>query len=106
MSLVLTDIQKVTLSVAFVDKAGNPAKTDGAPVWSSSATNIATVTPATDGLSAVVETVGPLGSAQIQVSADADLGEEVKTISGTLDIEVTGSEAVSIVVNAGTPEDK
>ena len=106
MSLVLTDVQQVALSVSFLSKAGNPAKVDGAPVWSVSDPAVLTVTPAEDGLSALVATVGPLGTAQVSVQADADLGEGVTPIVGTLDVEVVASAAVSIAIAAGAPEDK
>lgn len=104
--LVLTDLQKVTLSIAPVDALGQPAVVEGVPVWASSAPEICTVTPSADGLTAVVLTVGPLGTAQISVSADADLTEGVTTISGVLDVQVTASQAVSLAISAGVPEAK
>ena len=103
MALILTDVQKVTLSVSFVDAKGNPATVDGAPVWSVSDANVLSVTAAADGLSADVLTVGPLGTAQVSVTADADLGEGVKSLVGTLDVQVVGSEAVAIAITAGVP---
>ena len=106
MALLLTDVQKVSASVNPVDAAGNPGKIDGKPSWSSSDESIATVVASDDGLSAVITAAGPLGTVQIVVKADADLGEGVKEISGTLDIEVQGSEAVSLSVAAGAPEPK
>lgn len=104
--LVLTDVQKVALAIAPKSAAGNPAQVDGAPVWSSSDETILTLTVAPDGLSAEAVTTGKLGTVQVNVSADADLGEGAKTITGVLDIEVKASEAVSLDVSAGTPSDK
>ena len=104
MSLILTDLQKVSLSVAFTSAAGNPAQVDGVPVWLSSNEAVVTVVAAEDGMSAVATTVGPIGEAQVPVSADADLGEGVKPIVGTLDITVIGSEAVFAGLAAGIPE--
>lgn len=104
--LVLTDIQEATLSVAFVDAAGNPAVVDGAPAWAVSDAALLSITPAADGMSAVVSANGPLGTGQVSVSADADMGAGVTTIAGTLDIEVLASAAVSIAISAGTPTDK
>lgn len=105
---VLTDMQKVGLAIQPVDGAGNPAKIDAAPVWDVIGANpeILTVTASDDGLSAEVVTVGPLGTAQVRVVADADLGMGVKPITGILDVEVIASEAVAVVVNAGEPEDR
>lgn len=106
MAFVLKDIEKVALSVTPVTAAGNPAKVDGAPAWSSSDESVVTVEAAADGLSAYAISTGKLGTAQVNVKADADLGDGVKEIVGTLDIEVQASEAVSLGVNAGAAEPK
>lgn len=106
MALVLTDVQKVSLSVVFTDRAGNPAVVDGAPRWSSSDPAIVAVTASEDGLSAEAIAVGPLGQAQVSVVADADLGEGVTEITGVLDIEVKPSVAVFAIVAAGAPSEK
>lgn len=104
--LILTDEQKVTLSVEFKTAAGNPAKVDGIPTWSSSDPSVVAIEPDGDGLSAVATSVGPLGMAQITCSADADLGEGTRVITGVLDVEVLASEAVIALVAAGAPEPK
>jgi hypothetical protein len=106
MSLILTDVQKVELSISPTSAAGNPAPLDGTPVWSSSDESVLAITASEDGLSAVAVTTGKLGRAQVNVSADADLGDGVKTITGVLDVEVRVSEAVSLAVSAGSPTDK
>lgn len=106
MALVLTDAQKVTLSVAFTTKAGNPASVDGVPQWVSSDPSVIQVVQSADGLSAEAIAVGPLGTAQVSVVADADLGEGVAAITGVLDIEVKASQAVFAIVAAGAPVDK
>ena len=106
MSLILTDRQEVDLAVEFRSKAGNPAPVDGVPEWESSDTSIMTVTPSADGLSAVATTVGPVGHVQISVTADADLGEGVRHISGVLEINVEPSGAVSAALSAGEPRDR
>lgn len=106
MALVLTDVQKVQLSISPTSAAGNPAPVDGVPVWASSDETVLVVTASEDGMSAEAVTTGKLGKAQVNVSADADLGEGVKTITGVLDVEVKVSEAVSLTVSAGTPTDK
>ena len=41
---------------------------------------------------------------EVSVSVDADLGAGVRTISGTLDIQVEPGEAVSVGIVAGVPE--
>ena len=75
---VLTDMQKVSAGpIQPVDGAGHPAPVDGVPVWAVSDEKILTVTPSADGLSADIETTGELGTAQVTVTADADLGAGV-----------------------------
>jgi hypothetical protein len=103
-ALILTDEQKVQLNVAFKTAAGNPARVDGTPAWSSSDETVITVVPSEDGLSATALASGALGVAQVVCEADADLGEGVRPITGTLDIEVRPAEAVSALVVAGVPE--
>ncbi len=102
--LLLTDVQKATLSIAPVDAKGNPAPVDGAPSWSVSDPTLLDIAPADDGLSAVVTARGPLGSGQVNVQADADLGAGVTTIAGTLDVTVSASQATTLNIAAGAPE--
>jgi hypothetical protein len=106
MSLVLTDVQKVTLKVNPVSAAGNPAQVDGAPVWSSSDDTVLSLSVSEDGFSAEAVTTGKLGVAQVNVSADVDMGEGVKTLTGVLDVEVKASEAVSLNLAADVPVDR
>ena len=102
MSLILTNSQQVDLAIQPVDKRGKPAQIDGVPVWASSDPAKATIEPSEDGLSAVVKAVDN-GAAQISVSADADLGEGVRALTGTLDLEIVSGEAASLSIIAGTP---
>lgn len=104
MALVLTDEQKVSLSLSPKTAAGNPAALDGAPVWSVSDPSVLELAVAEDGLSAVVSAKG-LGAAQVSVVADADLDAgEVRELSGVLDILVVAAEAATLGVSAGVPE--
>jgi len=103
MAFTLTDIQQVSLAIQAVDARGNPAKLDGAPVWTSSDTALLTVVASDDGLSCVATAVGPLGTAQVLVTADADLGTGVRALTGLLDIDIIASEALNVVIVPGTP---
>jgi hypothetical protein len=105
-AFILTDEQKVEAFLRPKTAAGNPAKVDGVPVWSSTDTAILTVAAATDGLSAIVTTVGQLGTAQVNVTADADLGDGVRSIAATQDFEVKAAEAVSVGIEVGAAEVK
>lgn len=105
-SMVLTNTQKVSAVLRPVDAAGNPAKVDGPPSWDSSNPNIARVLPSGDGLSAVVEALGPAGHSTLTVTADADLGAGTRPIVATAEIEVVAGEAVTVAIEFGTPEAK
>lgn len=102
----LPDSKKVPVSIGFTDAAGNPAPVDGVPAWSVSDSTKLTLDVAADGMSAFVIAVGPLGTSQVQVSADADMGAGVTTIQGILDVEVVSGPAVNVVLNPGDSVDK
>lgn len=104
--MILQDAQKVKLTIAPVDAAGNPATVEGVPVWVSSDESVLSVVADADGMSAYAIAVGPLGDAQVAVTADADLGPGVVTLTGTLDVTVVAGQAVSLAVAAGAPEPK
>lgn len=85
------------LVLKFKDSEGNEAQVQGAPVWGQSDPALGTVTPAEDGLSAVFNPGSP-STGQINVTADADLGEGVKEIVGVLDVEVIAGEATVVEI--------
>lgn len=104
--LVLKDTEQSALATQFLDKKGNPAPVQGVPVWATSDATILSVTPEADGLSATIVANGPLGTAQVSVTADADLGDGVKPVVGTLDVNIVAGEAVSANISAGTPTEQ
>lgn len=104
--LLLTNAQKVSVSIQPLDQYGNPARVDGAPQWALSDNTLGTLSPSADGLSAEFVTGEGVGTLQLSVSVDADLGSGVRTIAGTLDLQVEPSEAVSVGIVAGVPEAK
>ena len=102
----MTDSQKASLQIKPVDKRGNPAPVDGVPVWASSDVNTITVAPAADGMSCEITAVGPLGQCQVTVSADADMGTGVTTITGVLDVQIIAGAAASLAISAGAPTEQ
>lgn len=104
--LVLSDIQKCVLSLRPETLAGNPVPIDGVPAWSMSNPAVLSLHVAADGLSAVVETLGPLGQCQVSAQADADIGEGVVTIAAILDVDVIASQAAVLNIAAGAPESR
>jgi len=104
MNVTLNDTQKVKASITLVDVKGNPAQVDGVPVWESSNEELLSVTPEADGMSATISAVGALGTGQVKVGADADLGAGTTQLVGVLDVDVIASEATAISFAVSTPE--
>lgn len=105
MGLTLSTVQKCPVSITPVDKKGNKAPVDGIPEWNVSAPGIVSLFPAADGMSCDIVALA-LGTAQVNVKADADLGSGVTTITGVLDVEVVASQAVGFAINTGTVVDQ
>lgn len=93
--------RKVTATVTFTDRGGNAAEVQGSPVWNTDRPDLLTV-EVVDGV-ANITPVGPLGSAQVVVSADADLGEGFVELIVLGQIEVIAGTAVAGVINFGEP---
>jgi hypothetical protein len=92
---------QLPVSIAIKDKFGNNASVEGAPAWALTDSSLGNLAVADGGMSAVFTPAGQVGTLKVQVSADADLGEGVKTILGELEIELLAGEAVSVEVSAG-----
>lgn len=103
--LTLTATQQCRLSVNITDKKGNPAQIDGRPVWGSSDGAVLTITDDADGMGATI-IAGSTGTAQVNVAADADLGEGVVAIVGLLDVTVVAGQAAMLALATGTPEEQ
>src|SRR5215831_3725354 len=101
-----------TVSVEWTDKGGNTVGVEhGSVNWASSDPTICTVTPAT-GNPAIANLYAPgkIGKVGIHATGDADLGDGVKNVTATLDVEVISGEAVAgeitfsqDVAQGGTP---
>lgn len=97
---VLTDTQQADVTFAVNDVKGHPAEFQGVPEWATSDPNVLSVTPSADGKSAKVVCGAP-GTAQLSVSADADLGEGVQLITGIADVQVNAGKAATIALKFG-----
>jgi hypothetical protein len=93
------------MHVYYRNKRGKPAQVDGVPVWSSSDPAKVEAVASDDGLSCVAKALNN-GTVQIGVSADADLGDGVRTLTGTFDLEIVSGEAVTLCVIAGAPREQ
>lgn len=105
LELTITDEQKVNVTLAPTTDAGSPAKLDGAPAWEVTSGD-ATVTPAADGLSADLVSGAIAGDSVITVTADADLGQGVTTITEVITLHVIDPQASNLNAKAGVPTPK
>jgi hypothetical protein len=102
----MTNTQKSTVRVKFLDKKGRPAPVDGIPQWLTSNSEVLAITPSADGMSCEFAAVGVPGSATLSVSADADLGEGNVPVGGFLEVLVKPSPATSAVLEADSPSEQ
>lgn len=102
----LKDNQQATVTIEVDDIIGNPipgATFPTPPTWQTSDATVVTVTPAADGLSAVVAAAGKLGTAQVRLDGTTADG---RAITGIGDVEVVTSDATTFKLVFGTPTDK
>ncbi|RXG91594.1 hypothetical protein [Bradyrhizobium zhanjiangense] len=86
----------VSMQVTYTDAKGNPATVDGEVTWASSDASIASVqVDPGDSSICTVWPVGTIGQAQITATADADLGDGVRELITTADVEIVAGEAVA-----------
>jgi hypothetical protein len=112
----ITDSQQNTAVLKPVTAGGKPAAVEpGSILWSGP--SFAALTPSADGLSVTVVAMGvgglPEGAIEgdpgeeyVSVSADADLGAGVVTISGKFALRVVASQAQSLGFEFGTPTEQ
>lgn len=96
--MMLPTDKTATASATFQDAKGNPAQVQGNPTWATDKPDVLDVVDNGDG-TATVTPVGPLGTAQVTCTADADLGDGVKELVLLGDVEVIAGEAVAGQVN-------
>lgn len=99
--------QKVTVQLKPVDSHGNPAQIEpGSVNIINSNEEVCKVlrNPDDEKIFEILgSNDGTVGIAQIDISADADLGEGVTTISGFIGVEITAKEAVGLGFSIGEP---
>ena len=102
MLITITNEEKVQVTLAPTTAAGNPATLDGAPTWTVT-TGDATLEVAADGLSAFLVSGAADTNSQVTVTADADLGEGVVTLTDTIDLAVVAASASALGAIVATP---
>jgi hypothetical protein len=95
MLITITNEQKVLVTLAPTTAAGNPATLDGTPVWTV-VSGDATLEVAEDGLSAFLVSGAADVTSQVEVTADADLGEGVVTLTDVIDLAVVAAQASAL----------
>ena len=98
--VVLTNEEKVAVSITPKTAAGNPAQVDGTFTLELAEGDV-TFEVAEDGTQYVV--CAAEGTSKVKISADADLGEGVQTIEDIFDVIVVPAGATNLGVGFGTP---
>lgn len=102
----IQDAQKVTLVIAAVSKAGNPAALAEKPVWKTTGDVVTVENISTDGLSADIVATGALGSAVVSFEANKTTDSADGVVSGVFDVTVAAGPADKLVVTAETVSGK
>jgi hypothetical protein len=96
MSYTIMVDYSIKVTVAYTDQYGNPAVIDGDVIWASSDDTIVQVfTESGNSLNAMVKAQTKTGQAQVTATADADLGEGVRSLVTLMDVSVVAGEAVA-----------
>ena len=100
LELTLTNEEKIKVTASPVTTTGKPAAVDGVVDFTVSVGDCSI--ERIDALSVFIVSGGP-GDSTVVVSADADLGSGVQTISDALTIHVTGALAAALGLMADAP---
>ena len=92
MLITITNEEKVLVTLAPTTAAGNPATLDGVPTWTVIEGD-ATLEVSEDGLSSFLVSGNADVNSKIEVTADADLGEGVVTLTDVIDLAVVAAQA-------------
>lgn len=102
MLITITNEEKVKVTLAPTTAAGNPAILDGVPTWLVTEGD-ASLEVSEDGLSAFLVSGNADVNSKITVSADADLGEGIMTLSDVIDLAVVSAQASLLGLQTETP---
>jgi len=105
LDIVSTTEEMVHLKIAPVTSTGKPALLDGLPTWAIT-TGGATIVVDADGMGAFVVSEDIGGSSTWSVSADADLGAGVSTISDGGVYSYASPQAAALGITADAPVPK
>lgn len=101
-TMKISVLSQVAATIGYVDARGNPAVVDGAPAWATDRPDLVSLVASEDGLSCTLVPLA-VGTAQISVAADADLGEGTRELVTLGTLEIIAAEAVAGVISFGEP---
>lgn len=102
-----TNEEKVNVSLHPVTSTGRPAQVDANnPPTYVVQSGDGTTAPAADGLSCFVLSGDNPGDTVVLISADADLGDGVETITDLFTLHVAGARAANVGLQADAPVPK
>lgn len=101
LDLTITTEEKIHVAIAPKTAGGKPATLDGLPTWEVISGN-GTVEPDADGLGAFLVSPDSIDTVVYKVSADADLGQGVRTIEDSITVTVTNAEAAALGLTSDT----
>lgn len=104
MAITARPGQYSDVTLAPVDRKGNPAVVDGVTFTSSNSEVVEVIQDENDKLKARINYRG-VGTAQIDVVVDAELGDGERTISDFVAVEVRPEEAVGLGLQISEPAD-
>lgn len=105
LDLSITTEEKIHVKIAPQTAGGKPATLDGTPTWDIISGN-GSVVPDADGLGAYLVSGDTIDTVVYKVSADADLGQGVRTIEDSVTVTVTNAEAAALGISADAAEPK
>lgn len=107
MAVTLSTIEEVTGQVTPKNKKGGDATVEaGSVTYFSSTEEVATVEEDPNDETKFKIVAHAAGVAQVDISADADLGDGVRTVTGFVAVEVLPAEATGFGVTLGTPTEQ
>lgn len=107
MEFNISATQEFVLRIgAIKDSKGNLAQVDGPPVWATDNTDLVALSPAADGMSCRVRAIGVVGSANVQATADADIGPGVDNIIGVGQVNIGPGKAKVMELAGDAPTEQ
>ncbi len=108
--LTLLEGQRVLVTAKPKSLSGRAARIDGAAVFSTNDRATLEITPGPDPATQAYIAAGPLGgdpkrTANVRVTADADLGEGVEELIASLDVVILPQKAAVLELELGQPEE-